>query len=222
MCCFRVCHAFMSVHCSLVITCWERDNLFALVCVMFYCVLSLSHVVSWVRCGTWLYRFLIFASLLTLIFICDITLFYPIYSSNLLEEDKADCIAYCLRDKADCIAYCLRDKANCIAYCLRVKADCIAYCLRDKAYCIAYCLRDKADCIAYCLRVKADYIVYCLRAGGTKLSALPIVCWTKPITLPIVCGTAFVGECNITVSCCCCCRLSIVQLIWFTLAFGAS
>ena len=28
--------------------------------------LSLSHVVSWVRCGTWLYRFMIFASFLTL------------------------------------------------------------------------------------------------------------------------------------------------------------
>ena len=29
--------------------------------------LSLSHVVSWVRCGTWLYRFLIFATFLSLI-----------------------------------------------------------------------------------------------------------------------------------------------------------
>ena len=28
---------------------------------MLNCVLSPSHVVSWVRCGTWLYRFLIFA-----------------------------------------------------------------------------------------------------------------------------------------------------------------
>ena len=28
--------------------------------------LSLSYVVSWVRCGTWLYRFLIFANFLTL------------------------------------------------------------------------------------------------------------------------------------------------------------
>ena len=33
--------------------------------VMFNCVLSLSHVVYWVRCGTWLYRFLIFATFLT-------------------------------------------------------------------------------------------------------------------------------------------------------------
>ena len=34
--------------------------------VMSYCVLSRSHVVSWVRCGTWLYRFLIYATFLTL------------------------------------------------------------------------------------------------------------------------------------------------------------
>ena len=30
----------------------------------------LSHLVSWVRCGTWLYRFLIFAPLLTYNFSC--------------------------------------------------------------------------------------------------------------------------------------------------------
>ena len=35
---FRVCHAFLSVHCSLVVTCWERANLLALLYVMFYCV----------------------------------------------------------------------------------------------------------------------------------------------------------------------------------------
>ena len=34
--------------------------------VMFYCVLSFSHVVSWVRCDTCLIRFLIFATFLTL------------------------------------------------------------------------------------------------------------------------------------------------------------
>ena len=27
---------FLSVHCSLVVTCWERANLLALLCVMFY------------------------------------------------------------------------------------------------------------------------------------------------------------------------------------------
>ena len=36
---FRVCHAFLSVHCSLVITCWERANLLALLYVMFSCVI---------------------------------------------------------------------------------------------------------------------------------------------------------------------------------------
>ena len=35
---FRVCHAFLSVHCSLVVTCWERADLLALLYVMFYCV----------------------------------------------------------------------------------------------------------------------------------------------------------------------------------------
>ena len=29
---------FMSVHCSLVVTCWERAGLLALLYVMFYCV----------------------------------------------------------------------------------------------------------------------------------------------------------------------------------------
>ena len=37
-----------------------------LVFVMLNCVFSLYHVVSWVRCGTWLYRYLIFAAFLTL------------------------------------------------------------------------------------------------------------------------------------------------------------
>ena len=29
---FRVSHAFVSVHCSLVVTCWERADLLALAC----------------------------------------------------------------------------------------------------------------------------------------------------------------------------------------------
>ena len=59
---FRACHTFLSLDYSLVVTCWER----ALMYVMFYCVFS--DVVPWVRCVTWLYWFLIFASLLTLLF----------------------------------------------------------------------------------------------------------------------------------------------------------
>ena len=44
-------HAFASVHCCLVVTCWERADTLALVCDV-NCVLSLSHAVSWVRYGT--------------------------------------------------------------------------------------------------------------------------------------------------------------------------
>ena len=35
---FCVWDAFLSVHCSLVVTCWERANLLALLCVIFFCV----------------------------------------------------------------------------------------------------------------------------------------------------------------------------------------
>ena len=33
---FRVCHVFLSVPCSLVVTCWERAELLALLYVAFY------------------------------------------------------------------------------------------------------------------------------------------------------------------------------------------
>ena len=51
---------------SIVVTCWEGANLLGLLEVVFCCVLSLSHVVSRVGCGTELYQFQIFSSLLTL------------------------------------------------------------------------------------------------------------------------------------------------------------
>ena len=35
---FRVCHAIMSVHCSLVVTSWERANLLANLYVVVSCV----------------------------------------------------------------------------------------------------------------------------------------------------------------------------------------
>ena len=35
---FCVCHVFLSIHCRLVVTCWERADLLALLYVMFYCV----------------------------------------------------------------------------------------------------------------------------------------------------------------------------------------
>ena len=46
---FPVCHALLSVRCSLVVICWERADLLALLYMVFYCVLSLSHLLSWVR-----------------------------------------------------------------------------------------------------------------------------------------------------------------------------
>ena len=46
---FRVCHAFLSVHCSLVVTCWERAGHLALLYVMFNCVFV---TLSWVKCVT--------------------------------------------------------------------------------------------------------------------------------------------------------------------------
>ena len=46
-----VCHACVSVHFCLMVTCWERADLLAQF-MMLYCVLLLSYVVSWVRCGT--------------------------------------------------------------------------------------------------------------------------------------------------------------------------
>ena len=47
-----LCYAVLSVACSLMIICWEKAGLSVLLCVAFSCVLSLSHMVSWVRCGT--------------------------------------------------------------------------------------------------------------------------------------------------------------------------
>ena len=35
-----------------VIACWERADLLALLCVVFSCILSLSHMASQVSCGT--------------------------------------------------------------------------------------------------------------------------------------------------------------------------
>ena len=49
---FCVCHAFVSVRCCLVVTCWKRGDVLALVCDVLIVFLSLFHVVSWVRCGT--------------------------------------------------------------------------------------------------------------------------------------------------------------------------
>ena len=61
--CYVLC---ASVSMCFVVTCWERADLLALVCGVF-CEFVTFPLVSWVRCGTWLYRFLIFAPLLTFV-----------------------------------------------------------------------------------------------------------------------------------------------------------
>ena len=55
----------VSVYMCLVVTCWERADLLA-PSVVSNCEFVTFPLVSWVRCGTLLYRFLIFALLLTL------------------------------------------------------------------------------------------------------------------------------------------------------------
>ena len=47
-----VSHAFASVDCCLVVTCWERADLLPLVGDVYWFFLLLSLVVSWVGCGT--------------------------------------------------------------------------------------------------------------------------------------------------------------------------
>ena len=64
--CYVLC---ASVYMCFLVTCWERADLLALVCGVF-CEFVTFPLVSWVRCGTWLYRFLIFAPLLTFIINC--------------------------------------------------------------------------------------------------------------------------------------------------------
>ena len=78
-----------SVYMCFVVTCWERAGLLALVCGV-YCEFVTFPLVSWVRCGTWLYRFLIFASLLTLnegFFFNKISLYPPEKSQKLWVSD---------------------------------------------------------------------------------------------------------------------------------------
>ena len=68
-----VLHAFASVYCCLVVTCWERLTSWLLL-VMFIVFLLLSHLVSCVMCGNWVNRLLIFAVFLTLMQIYNIWL----------------------------------------------------------------------------------------------------------------------------------------------------
>ena len=43
---FHVCYVVLSVHCGLVVTCWERAEIMTLLFVMFSCVMSLFHMMS--------------------------------------------------------------------------------------------------------------------------------------------------------------------------------
>ena len=63
---FRLCHVFLSVYYSLVVTCWEKADLLALLYVMFYCVFVTfpCDVMGQVWCL--MYRFQIVAFFLTL------------------------------------------------------------------------------------------------------------------------------------------------------------
>ena len=69
-----------------VVTCWERADLLALVCGV-CCEFVTFPLVSWVRCGTWLYRFLIFAPLITL----HLSISNDIVSTNIFDKrDEID------------------------------------------------------------------------------------------------------------------------------------
>ena len=69
-----------------------KGLIYWLLFVMLIVFLSLSHVVSWVKCGTWLYQFLIFATFLTFTYsdkcsICpyktnDVAAFRPILKTH--------------------------------------------------------------------------------------------------------------------------------------------
>ena len=92
-----------------MVTCWERADLLALICGV-YCEFVTFPLVSLVRCGTWLYRFLIFAPLLTFLLsnhnICLI---------ELLEEKTFEgpaCLEVCLVWYAASMIICFFGNSN--------------------------------------------------------------------------------------------------------------
>ena len=75
------CYATLSVPCSLAVTCCQKADLLALLCVVYYCVLLLSHMVSQIRCGAYLYRLLIKAFLFAfMLFMFHVCLYYSVLS----------------------------------------------------------------------------------------------------------------------------------------------
>ena len=88
----------MSVSCSLVVIGWERVDLLALLYVMFsYVFFSFPYgvltVLGQVRCGTWLYRFLTFALLLSLLCVNRFTIGSQFNSLNISADVvlKSEC-----------------------------------------------------------------------------------------------------------------------------------
>ena len=69
-----MCLVFLMISRLFIAVLWSpagKGLTFWLLLVMFNVVLLLSHLVSWVRCGTRLYRFLFFAVFHTLLIFCD-------------------------------------------------------------------------------------------------------------------------------------------------------
>ena len=107
-----------SVYMCFVVTCWERADLLALVCGVF-CEFVTFPLVSWVRCGTWLYRFLIFAPLLTstrlMTIIFEMAIkkmskwsgFFILWknSRNLVLKDQKGCPTYCMAKLVSVLSY---------------------------------------------------------------------------------------------------------------------
>ena len=99
-----------SVYMCFLVTCWERVDLLALVCGV-YCEFVTFPLVSWDRCGTSLYLFLIFAPLLTfirLLFVMPCSCHpYFVYASRSVSRYIA-----CLRRLAPAFNACMCDKAK--------------------------------------------------------------------------------------------------------------
>ena len=65
-----LCFVFLVLSCLFIAALWPsagKGLTSWLSLAMFYCVFVISHVVSWVRCGSRLYRFLIFVAFLYLV-----------------------------------------------------------------------------------------------------------------------------------------------------------
>ena len=106
-----------SVYMCFGVTCWERADLLALVCGVYYEFVTFL-LVSWVRCGTWLYRFLIFAPLLTFSNNLDTLVFSnnkPI-SYVKVYTNSFTCNRYCRRvytKRCFCNRYCQHHSTEC-------------------------------------------------------------------------------------------------------------